>query len=197
LLGQVYNEPEKAKEYNQYLDSKVSYINETVSSVPMDQRPKVLYITDPKTLQVPNKICEEWIQEAGGISVSASDHVGDGSYQFNIEQLLTWDPDIIIVRYPDLAGFFYNDTRFSNLKAVKNKQIYSTPAGGQIWASGTPEYPLMVEWAGKLFYPEKFKNLDMNNETITFYQKFFNWSITPEKAQVILDGKILNASYNG
>ncbi len=194
LLGQVYNSPDKAKAYNQYLDDKISYVNEIVSSVPEDQRPTVLYMTDPKTLHVPNAVCEEWIRVAGGISVSALEHVG-GNYQFNMEQLIRWNPDIIIVRYPDLLGDFYNDSRFSNLKAVKNKQIYSTPAGVQIWAGGTPEYPMMVQWAAKLFYPDRFKDLDMQKETVDFYAKFFNWNITPERAQVILDGRILNESF--
>lgn len=195
LLGQVYGDEDKAEMYGEYLDSRLAYVDSTVSSVPVDQRPRVLYMTDPQTLQVPNKICEEWIRVAGGVSVSADGHTGSGSYQFNMEQLLAWDPDIIIVRYPDLAGYFYNDSRFGSLKAVRDKRIYSTPAGVQIWAGGTPEYPMMVQWAAKSFYPDRFKDLDLQNETMYFYGEFFGWNISRDRAQTILDGKILNASF--
>jgi iron complex transport system substrate-binding protein len=195
LLGKIYDKEEKASEYSRFLDSRIDYVQKAVSTIPEDQKPKVLYLTDPKTLQVPNKICETWIELAGGNSVTASAHITNETLQFDLEQLLAWDPDIIIIRQPDLMQYLYNETQFSGLTAVKNKQIYSTPAGVQIWAGGTPEFPLMVEWAANLFHPDKFKDLDMQQETIDFYKTFFNWDISPEKAQNILDGRILYADF--
>ena len=187
LLGQVFNDPGRAANYTQYFDSRVSQVNSTVSSVPADQRPKVLFFS-PKTLTVPHKICEWWIAEAGGIPVSANNRSTE-SYQFDMEQLLKWNPDIIITTTPDEVGYIYNDTRFSDISAVKNKQVYTTPVGAHVWGHRTIETPLMVEWAATKFFPDKFTDAQMINDTISFYQQFFGTTITQDQAKEIISGQ--------
>lgn len=186
LLGQIFNDSERAANYTKYFDSKVSQVNASVSSVPADQRPKVLFFS-PKTLTVPHKISEWWIAEAGGIPVSANNRSTE-SYQFDMEQLLKWNPDIIITTTPDEVGYIYNDTRFSSLSAVKNKRIYTTPVGAHIWGHRTIETPLMVEWAATKFFPDKFTDTQLINDTISFYQQFFGTTITQEQAKEIISG---------
>lgn len=186
LMGQIFNDPARAANYTQYFDSKVSQVNATVSSVPADQRPKVLFFS-PKTLTVPHKICEWCIAEAGGVPVSANNRSTE-SYQFDMEQLLKWNPDIIITTTPDEVGYIYNDTRFSSLSAVKNKRVYTTPVGAHVWGHRTIETPLMVEWAASKFYPDRITDAQMINDTIGFYQQFFGTTLTQGQAKEILSG---------
>lgn len=186
LIGQVFDDPARAANYTQYFDTKVGQVNATVSSVPAGQRPKVLYFS-PTTMSVPQRICEWWISEAGGIPVSPTNRSTE-SYTFNIEQLLNWNPDIIITTTPAEVGLIYNDTRFADISAVKSKQVYTTPVGAHVWAHRTIETPLMVEWAASKFYPGKFTDAQVTGDTIIFYQQFFGTTITQDQAKEILSG---------
>lgn len=184
LMGQIFNDPARADKYVQYFDTKVNQINNF--TIPTNKRPKVLFCS-PKTMTVPHKICEWWIQEAGGIPVSANNRTTE-SYQFDMEQLLKWNPDIIIVTNPNEVTFMYNDTRFAGINAVKNKQIYTTPVGAHVWGHRTIETPLMVEWAATKFYPDNFTNAEMINDTTGFYQQFFGITLTQSQVKEILNG---------
>ncbi len=186
LMGQIFNDSARADRYVQYFDAKVNQINDSVSSIPMSKRPKVLFCS-PKTMTVPHKICEWWIQEAGGIPVSANNRTTE-NYQFDMEQLLKWNPDIIIVTNPDEVTYMYNDTRFANINAVKNKKVYTTPVGAHVWGHRTIETPLMVEWAATKFYPHKFTNVKIANDATSFYQQFFGITLTPDQIKEILNG---------
>lgn len=186
LLGQIFDDPERAAEYTAYFDSKVKSVNDTVSSVPADQRPTVLFFS-PKSMSVPHKICEWWIAEAGGIAVSSNNRTAE-SYQFDMEQLLKWDPDIIITTTPDEAKMLYNDTKFASLAAVKSKRVYTTPVGAHVWGHRTIETPLMVEWAASTFYPDLVTHEQLINDTTGFYRQFFETSLSRGQVEEILSG---------
>lgn len=186
LMGQVYNNSDRAEEYNQYFDSKLSFVNETVGSVPVEQRPKVLFFS-PKTLKVPHKICEWWITEAGGIAVSQNNRTAE-AYTFDMEQLIKWDPDVIITTTPDEVEFIYNDSLFSGISAVKNKQVYTTPVGAHVWGHRGIETPLMVEWTASKLYPDKITETQVFNDTDSFYRQFFGIALTTDQINEILSG---------
>lgn len=192
LMGQIYDEPARASQYSQYFDSKVKQVNTTVSSVPADQRPKVLLFS-PKTMSVPHKIGEWWISEAGGIAVSENNRTAE-SYTFDMEQLLKWNPDVIITTAPDEITYLYNDTRFSTLNAVKNEKIYTTPVGAHVWSHRTIETPLMVEWAASKFFPEKITEAQMISDSKSFYQQFFGVTLSDDQIREILSGKASTTS---
>ena len=53
----------------------------------------------PSTLTQPRLIAEWWIPAAGGISVTNDGRTAE-SKTFSLEQLIAWDPDILIVTEP-------------------------------------------------------------------------------------------------
>lgn len=186
LMGDIYNNPQRAEEYNQYFESKISEVNEKVTSVPEEEQPKVLFCS-PTTLTVPHKICEWWTTQAGGIAVSQNNRTSE-VYTFDMEQLLKWDPDLIITQKPSDIDYIYNDTRFSDISAVKDQQVYTTPVGAHVWGHRGIETPLMVEWAASKLYPEKITYAEMFNDTASFYQQFFDMKLTEEQITEILNG---------
>jgi iron complex transport system substrate-binding protein len=186
LMGQVYSNNNRADEYNQYFDSRISFVNETVGSVPEEERPKVLFFS-PKTLKVPHKICEWWITEAGGIAVSQNNRTSE-AFTFDMEQLLEWDPDVIITTTPSEVEYIYNDQVFSGISAVKNKQIYTTPVGAHVWGHRGIETPLMVEWTASKLYPARIKEAQVFNDTASFYQQFFGIALSTNQVNEILNG---------
>ncbi len=184
LLGQVYNKPEKAEEYSKYFDDTLAKIKDTVSKIPEEKKIRVLNAS-LGSLSRPHVIAEWWITEAGGISVTKEVDKGQ-RLEFSIEQLLKWNPEVIIVTGEEDEKLAYSDERFKNIEAVKNKRIYSTPTFGHVWTNRTMEQPLTVLWAAKLFYPEQFKDIDMEGELKLFSQKFFSYELSDEECEEIL-----------
>ena len=186
LVGQVLNREAQAQDYIKYFDDTVARVNGVIKDIPVVKRPRVLYC-NVQTMTAPHAISDWWIEQAGGISVAKENRIAE-NIEFSMEQMLKWDPQVIVVSAPGQVKALYNDKRFKEISAVKNRQVYATPMGAHIWASKTAEQPLMLLWATKTFYPEEFKDLDLNAELISFYQRFFNYSMNAAEAQEILSG---------
>lgn len=74
----------------------------------------------------------------------------------NAEQLMMWDPDVILLNccYGDGVGpgYFYDDLRFSGLKAIRERRVYKAPSGAARM-EGILEWPYLVSWLVEVLYP--------------------------------------------
>ena len=187
LLGEVFDEQERAERYIRYFDETTARPGKVVASIPDGQRPKVLFC-NYNSMSAGLKISDWWIEKAGGIAVAENKRVAE-SMTFDLEQLLAWDPDVIILFNPEQIAPVRNDTRLSGVSAIKNGNVYAAPMGAHYWCQRTSETPLMVLWTAKTIYPELFKDLDMEAEVVTFYKEFYNCEITRDQAAEILSGR--------
>jgi iron complex transport system substrate-binding protein len=188
LLGEVFRRPEHAVRYRRYFDDTLARVRPALQPVPMSARPKVLYF-HPATLTQPRLIAEWWIPAAGGISVTDDGRTAE-SRTFSLEQVVLWDPDILIVTGPNDVTLLRSDPTFRRLKAVQNGRIYVVPVGAHTWANRTAEQPLTVLWAAKTFHPERFATLDLAAETKAFYRDFFGYTATEAQIAEILSGTL-------
>ncbi len=111
-----------------------------------------------------------------------------------MEQLLASNPDIIIVRDASDIPYLENNSQFSGINAVQNKQIYVEPAGTFNWVDSV-ESPLMAEWAASVFYPNKISQSQVINDTIGFYKEFLGYNLSTQQAQKMLLG-MQNETYS-
>ncbi len=186
LVGKVLNKEELASEYVKYFDTTVATIGKTVSTIPEEKRPRVLY-ANMASMTAPHEISDWWIETAGGQSVAKADRAGQ-QLAFSMEHLLKWDPEIIIVSTPQDVRIINEDPRYQKITAVAKKQVYPTPMGAHVWAHRTAEQPLTLMWAAKTFHPEVFKDLDLEQEIIDYYKKFYNKTLNQEQVKEILSG---------
>jgi iron complex transport system substrate-binding protein len=187
LMGEIYDRQDAAQDYVQYFDDTIRRVDAKVGQIPEDQRLKVLYF-QYTGMTVPHKIGDWWIMKGGGKSVTDAPRQTE-SLKIEPEQIVAWNPDIMIVSTPSEINAVYNDTRLSTVNAIRNERIYITPMGAHIWSHRGIETPLTVLWAAKLFYPDRFADLDLEQETTEFYQQFFGYSPTPGQVKEILSGK--------
>jgi iron complex transport system substrate-binding protein len=186
LVGEVLNKPAVAEEYVRYFDDTVKRVAAAESRIPRGKRPRVLSF-NVKTLTQDHLIAEWWIEAAGGISVTNNGRSTE-SYTFSMEQVLAWNPDVMIVNSSSELTELYHDGRFSNMKAIKNHQVFVSPIGTHLWNHRVIEQPLAVLWAAKTFYPNEFKSLDMVKEMQAFYGHFFHYAMSDFEAREILSG---------
>jgi iron complex transport system substrate-binding protein len=185
LLGDVLGARDRAARYVQYFDEKTRRIDAVVATIPEAQRPKVLFFS-LKSMSQPHQIDEWWIRRAGGVSVTAF-----GGYTENqsisVEQLLAWNPDILVVNVQPEIAKALQDERLQTLEAVRTKRVYTVPVGVHVWHRSV-EQPLALLWAAKTFFPERLGALDLAAETKRFYGEFFDYRLTDEQVNEILSG---------
>ncbi len=184
LLGEVFGEQDRAEAYVAYFDETVQRVQRRVADIPEDKRVTVLYI-DPQTMANTHLITEWWIEAAGGISVTKPIHRSE-SVSVTLEQVLAWNPDVIVVRTKKDAELLRSDERFASLRAVQSGRVHVTPTGAHLWAHRTSEQPLTVLWAAQTFYPDRFTDLDLAEEARSFYARFYDTELTEEQIAEIL-----------
>ncbi len=188
LLGDVFGKPAVAQNYVRWFDGTLARVQDGLRGVAQSQRPRVLYL-QPETLTQPRLIAEWWIPAGGGVSVS-DDGRKTESRSFTMEQLLLWDPDMLILSSPEALERVRKDRAFAALKAVKNAQLHLVPVGAHTWSNRTAEQPLTVLWAAKTFHPERFVSIDLPKETRQFYRDYFGHTLKDADVAEILSGTL-------
>lgn len=186
LLGKVFERQAEAHAYVRYFDELMRRVEDTVASASESQRPRVLFCS-LKTMTQPHLIADWWIRQAGGLSVTDGKRRTE-NVAFSVEHLLAWNPDILIVSTPSEIEQVYRDHRLTTLKAVRDRRVYTIPAGAHPWGYRTAEQPLTVLWAAKLFHPDRFTHLNLEDEMKNFYERFFRYRLSEGEAREMLSG---------
>jgi iron complex transport system substrate-binding protein len=188
LLGDLFHKPDLAARYRRYFDDTLARVDAKVGTLPASSRPTVLYF-HPDTLTQPRLIAEWWIPAAGGVSVTNDGRTAE-SRTFSLEQLILWDPDVLMVTTPKDVTSVYTDPTFRQLKAARRERVFVAPVGAHTWAHRTAEQPLTVLWTAQTLYPELFTDLDLAAEVKAFYQDFFGHELTNAQVAEILSGTL-------
>jgi len=185
-LGDVLAAPDTAKDYAAYFDAVRERIGQRLAQAGRGVRPRTLYVNLQRLTQ-PHLIAEWWIDQAGGQSVTDNGRSVE-SFTFSIEQMLAWDPEILIVANRRELAAAMADPRLQNLSCVRERRIYVAPVGAHLWANRTVEEPLTLLWAASIIHPELFTSAELKDEMKTFYAHFFKVALSPEQIDEILAG---------
>jgi iron complex transport system substrate-binding protein len=170
----------QANKYCTYFDKKITAVLNVTSKISENNKPKVYYGGRSGSLfytQGKNTVMQWYTELAGGIFVT---RVLNNNYpEVNTEQVLSWDPDIILVSgmFSSLDAVRDNE-HWSSMKAVKNGKLYLIPAGIFAWDFASGESILLGLYLAKKFHPELFKNWDIIQEMKTFYAEMYNKNLT-------------------
>lgn len=184
LMGKVLNAPETAERYIAYFDEKIAWAAKLTACIDESAKPIVLY-GNPIQFSQPHVIAEWWIVAAGG--VSATTQANSGTVSYNMEDLLRWNPDVMILMDCNVAADLRQNKLYQDLKAVQNEAFHFMPTVGHSWGNRTPEQPLTVLWTMHKLYPEIMTYDMLYQEIKEFYAAFFKYEMS--EAQV---AKIIN-----
>lgn len=186
LLGQIYGKADAAEAYCSYFDGTLGKIAARLAQQPA-QRPRVLYASLKRMTQ-PHLIAEWWITKAGGRSVTDGERPTE-ALTFSREQLLAWDPEVMIVSSAAEVAEAYADPRLATISAIRNRRVAAIPTGVHLWGNRTVEQPLTVLWAAQLIHPDLFKDWDIRDEVAAFYATFFKTPLTKPQVEEMLGGR--------
>jgi iron complex transport system substrate-binding protein len=192
FFAMVFGKEDRAKNYCDFLDDAQTQIQNKLKNISEEQKVKVFkaYNADHLTTYGGDTYMQEWIEAAGCLNaakeVSTIGGKEGGLGQVNMEQVLMWDPDIIVINTGQPEDL-YNDLVWSQLDAVKNHQVYRLPAGIFIWNRPTIESAVLFpQWLASLAYPEKFTGFSIEDEIKAYYSEILGWELTDEDVNEIL-----------
>ncbi|SPD75366.1 Iron ABC transporter substrate-binding protein [uncultured Desulfobacterium sp.] len=197
MIGRAIGSSDRAVAYNDYYNSCISRVGKAVAAIPQEDRITIYHATvEPTRTSPKNSLPTDWIRAAGVINVAAREQgVFDQNHQIGIEQIILWNPEVILVNEPGAGELIMKNPKWAAISAVEKGRVYQMPIGISRWGHpGSLETPLAILWTAKTVYPGQFKDLDMQAETGRFYKKFFDYTLSEKMVRQILQGKGMRLS---
>ena len=192
LLAEVMNTSYDTSAYYEYADQMQKLIAERLSGLSEEDKPSAMIIHkySETTLMIPGTKTwgDYWITASGARNV-ANENVG--TPQVTVEEVYRWNPDRIYITNfsdaipEDLYTNSFQNYDWSNIRAVKEKQVYKMPLGIYRWYVTNTDSPLTLLWLAKQHHPDLFEDIDVNQEIKDFYKKFYHIELTEEDIEQI------------
>lgn len=183
IVGKVLGEEKKAAEINAFIDNTVAETKAIAAKA--EARPSVIFLGSSSAFSVATSsmIQTDIIEMAGGTNaVKGVDVKGDFA-TVNIEQIISWNPDIIWV--PKYASYtvesLLSDPKWSSVKAVKDKAVYVFPSEMEPWDYPTASAVLGLSWGLYSLHPELFSKEDLMKKADEFYNMVYGKTFTAEQ----------------
>ena len=180
-----------ATKYNNELDQVLADVRAKTDSLADVDRPSVLHGTSVYTLTLDGTgtIIDDWIDAAGGRNANTESTTGNAQATFSLEQVIGWNPDVIITGKAGEAEQILADPAWADISAVKNKQVYVNPKGVFGWDRYGVEELLQVQWAAATLHPDLFGDLDVKQKVQDFYATYLDYTLNDDEVELILAAK--------
>lgn len=174
LIGTVVSQPQQATDLINATFSRRQLTDSRLKSIPPTQRVRVYMANPDLTTYGSGKYTGLMMAHAGALNVAAQ--TVKGYKQVSMEQVLAWDPQVIFVqdRYPQVIDQIMHQPEWQAIDAVKNHRVYLMPEYAKAWGYPMPEAMALGElWMAKKLYPEKFSDINMQQQADSWYQRFY------------------------
>lgn len=197
FIGKIANEEEKANQLCEFNEKNLKEINDTSKSISDSDKKTVYYAEDEDGLSTnpSGSVHGQLIDICGGKNVAnIGNENSSSSIQVSIEEVIKWNPEIIITTDKNFYKNVYNNPEWSNIKAVKNHQVYLSPSSPYKWFDRPVGANMLIglPWTAKVIYPEKYKDLNLSSETKEFYKDFYHIDLSDDDIKKILKDSGLN-----
>jgi iron complex transport system substrate-binding protein len=191
FFGDVFGRKERAEDFCRFLDRSGEMISARVDSIEKENRPRVLVASEQDRSGTYGKgsYMQEWLERAGCRNAAETlQPLGSPNMYTTVspEQMLAWDPDIILVTSGTLEDL-EKDAAWAKFRAVRSKRIYRIPVGVFVWnrptAEGSALFPL---WMAATAYPELFADLSPESFIKKFWKEILKYDLTDDDVYDIL-----------
>ena len=193
FLGELLGCEDRAEELGTYCDDIIAEISEKAATIAEEDSVTFYYTSGGSGLQTSpgGSSHTEIIELAGGVNVVDLEAESNGRLKVNMEQILVWDPDVIITAPSDTSIDVYSqitaDTAtWSSVAAVTEGNIYASPVLPFSWldAPVSVNRVMGLVWAAETLYPDVY-DYDINACAKEFYSMFYGCDLTDEQIEAI------------
>lgn len=190
-LGGLLGAQDQAEAIAQYIEATMSDAAAARTKLPEDKKTRVMFGTGKTGLDcnAEGSIHATVIEAVGAINAIKVPELSNkgGGNTISMEQLLQFDPDVILFENGGPYAAVGSDELWSGLKAIKNDTYYEIPFGPHHFLASPPSVNQIIgmKWLGNLLYPELY-DYDMVSEVKKFYELFWHYPLSDEEAQKLL-----------
>lgn len=183
IVGKVLGEDAKAAKINAFIDKTVKETKAIAAK--SETKPSVLFLgsSSPFSVASSSMIQTDIIEMAGGANAVKGLNVKGDFAEVNMEQIIAWNPEIIWV--PKYASYTVEsllaDSKWSSIKAVKNKAVYVFPSELEPWDYPTASAALGLSWGLHNLHPELFSLNNVMKDADEFYSLVYGKTFTAQQ----------------
>ncbi len=183
LLG-METEAEALASYCERVYANAQALCESVDKV------SALYITGEEGHNVIAKgsyhaeVIDMFVDNAAVVNEPSSKGTGN---EVDMEQILLWNPDVLLFEYSSIYDEIPQEDAFQKLKAVQEGRYYKVPFGPYNWMGFPPSVQryLGMLWMGSLLYPEA-TGYDLKTEVREYYKLFYHCDLSDAQYEALV-----------
>jgi len=187
-VGRIANEEIRAMELARYAQDTVSDINRRIAKISRESRPRVYYGRGPQGLNtgLAGSISAEFIEQLGAVNVAAALGRG-GLVQVSIEQVLRWNPDVVITIDSNFHALARSHPLWRELPAIRAGRFHLAPNVPFGWIDFPPSINRLIglRWLARILYPDVFPE-DLRPIVSDFYTRCYHQAPTEAQLDALL-----------
>jgi iron complex transport system substrate-binding protein len=190
MFAAMLGKPERATEIKTRSDQELAAVQAQAAGRGAEG-PSILYFnrfTDGLKVAAANSYNDFYIKLVGGTNpATGKDPLpGSGMVGLDVEQVLSWDPEIILLGNFDsaLPQDIYSDPVWRNVSAVRSHRVYKVPLGGYRWDPPGQESPLMWHWLADIAFPQQQSPL--RGKAAEYFRFLYDHELTAAELDKIL-----------
>lgn len=194
LLGTLLNREEQTNKMDAFVHRYLDTISIKAAKIPVSSKVKVYYAegddglnTDPE-----GSFHSQVLKFTGAENIAkVNAMIGKGMSQVSMEQVIMWDPDLILCWTGSGTETYKNissDEVWKTMRAIKNGKIYQVPFIPFGWIDRPPGTNRIIGtvWIAHLLYPDIFP-YDMEKVTREYFRIFYHRELNDKELKEILD----------
>ena len=176
MIAEATNTEDKAAELLGFTAAQESYLAETLAGA---ETPSVYLAGNSSMLSTAGDAMyqSDMIRLAGGVNAAAE--IEDTYWvEIDYEQLLTWNPDYIILA-SDAAYTVEDvlaDPNLASCAAVVNGNVYQLPNKAEAWDSPVPSGILGALWLANVLHNDLLTDADCAAKMDEYYENFYGFT---------------------
>jgi iron complex transport system substrate-binding protein len=190
LMGQLLGQAARARELAAAADDILRTVTGRVQRISAAERPRVYYGRGPAGLET---------GLGGSINIEALDVMGvrlvtadtpGGLAAVSIEQVLRWDPEVIITIDQTFAATVRDNPLWKGVRAVRDGRVHLSPKLPFGWIDFPPGVNRLpgLWWLGQKLFPKAFPE-DLRTIARRFYRQFYQVDLSDAQVARVLAGR--------
>jgi iron complex transport system substrate-binding protein len=189
IIGELTGRRDAGEALARAAEEIVSTITGRIAGIARDKRPRVYYARGPRGLEtgLGGSINVETIEL---LAQNVAGGTRGGLTNVSIEQVLLWNPDVIITIDQDFAGSVGSDRAWAPVAAVQARRVHLSPKLPFGWVDFPPSVNRLIGlwWLAKILYPDLFPE-DLRPLTRDFYRRFYHVTTDDKQIDRVLAGR--------
>jgi len=189
--GDLLGVRDRAVRLARYAEGVLRDVDARVARVAPERRPRFYYARGPRGLETATRgaINVESIERLGARNVAGDRPGSPGTTAVSPEQILGWDPEVIVALDPAFVAQVATDPVWRDVKAVKDGRVHLVPQDPFPWVDFPPSVNRLIglRWLGRVLYPDLFPE-DLRQETRAFYTLFYHRTPDDRQLDTLLAG---------